>query len=310
MCINFFLIIPSLSLSHPNLGHKPSKFIVSNDGQYPEAHTLEQDAMLCIGPMSRFATDLKPMLRVMAQKDKLPKLRLDEPVDLSKVRIYYQDSDNCKYSVISPVDKDIRDAMQKVIKHFKNTVKADTQRTYVERLTKSTGIWMANISSDSTPAFDEQLNNCEGKINIWKEFAKWIFGQSHHTLAALMTATFEKTGVVYGTPKHKHFMNEKAGLINDFVELLDKKDAVFLYPTHPTPALYHNEPLFRAFNFSYTAIINVLGMPATNIPLGLGKEKLPIGIQVVAGYDQDRLCLAVATELERVFGGWVSPGIL
>lgn len=31
-----------------------------------------------------------------------------------------------------------------------------------------------------------------------------------------------------------------------------------------------------------------------------------LGIQVVAGMNNDRLCLAVACHLERVFGGWRS----
>lgn len=67
----------------------------------------------------------------------------------------------------------------------------------------------------------------------------------------------------------------------------------------------------RAFNFSYTAIINLLGLPATAIPLGIGpKEGLPIGVQVIANHKQDRLCLAVASELERAFGGWVAPKIV
>lgn len=55
---------------------------------------------------------------------------------------------------------------------------------------------------------------------------------------------------------------------------------MFLYPTHPTAAPMHHEPLCKPFNFSYTAIINVLGLPATACPLGLNKQGLPIGIQV------------------------------
>lgn len=58
------------------------------------------------------------------------------------------------------------------------------------------------------------------------------------------------------------------------------EDGVFLYPTHPTAAPMHHEPLIKPFNFSYTAIINVLGLPATACPLGLNKQGLPIGIQV------------------------------
>jgi len=57
-------------------------------------------------------------------------------------------------------------------------------------------------------------------------------------------------------------------------------DGVFIYPTHPVPAPYHNEPLVKPFNFSYTGIFNVLGLPATHCPLGLSSQGLPIGVQV------------------------------
>jgi len=86
-------------------------------------------------------------------------------------------------------------------------------------------------------------------------------------------------------------------------------DGIFIYPTHPTPAPYHNEPLIKPFNFSYSGIFNVLGLPATHCPMGLNSRGLPIGIQVVAGPDQDRLTLAMAVELEKAFGGWVPPSV-
>ena len=85
------------------------------------------------------------------------------------------------------------------------------------------------------------------------------------------------------------------------------EDGVFLYPTHPTPAPYHNEPLIKPFNFSYSAIFNIMGFPATHIPLGLGTEDLPVGIQAVGTCGNDHLTIAMAVELEKAFGGWVPP---
>lgn len=84
---------------------------------------------------------------------------------------------------------------------------------------------------------------------------------------------------------------------------------MFIYPTHPTAAPFHIEPIVKPFNVAYTAIFNVLGMPSTHVPMGLNKEGLPIGIQVVGGPNQDRLTLAVAEELEKAFGGWVPPSV-
>lgn len=51
----------------------------------------------------------------------------------------------------------------------------------------------------------------------------------------------------------------------------------------------------------------MLHVPATQVPLGLNSQGLPLGIQVVATRNRDRDCLAVAVELERAFNGWRPP---
>ena len=66
-------------------------------------------------------------------------------------------------------------------------------------------------------------------------------------------------------------------------------------------------PLFPPLQWVYTAILNVLELPATQVPLGLSADGLPLGVQVVAGPGRDHVCIAVAMELERAFGGWVPP---
>ncbi len=63
-------------------------------------------------------------------------------------------------------------------------------------------------------------------------------------------------------------------------ELLLGDDGVLLFPTHPTAAPYHNQPLLRVANFAYTGVINMLGLPATQCPLGLGSWGVPLGVQV------------------------------
>jgi fatty acid amide hydrolase 2 len=84
-------------------------------------------------------------------------------------------------------------------------------------------------------------------------------------------------------------------------------DGVMLYPSHAIPAPRHYVPLGRPFNFVYTAIINVLQLPATQVPLGLGSEGVPLGVQVIAAPAHDHLTIAVAQQLEREFGGWIPP---
>ena len=80
-----------------------------------------------------------------------------------------------------------------------------------------------------------------------------------------------------------------------------------LYPTHPSPAPRHNHPMFRPADFSYCAIFNVLGVPVTQVPLGLSSNGLPLGVQVIGGLFSDLLTIRIAQEIQEAFGGWIPP---
>lgn len=287
-------------------GHKPSKGIVSNDGQYPSANSEDQDQLLAIGPMCRYAHDLKLTLKILTENNDV--LKLDEKVDISRIKIYYMEDDGGQY-LISPVDPEIKAAMKSVVKHFEKAYKIKATKISVKKLKKGTALWLANMACKDDKDFSYELTDRKNHLNIGWEFIKWMLFMSNHTLVALITASFEKFSMKYGSEKHVKLMQQSKDLYQEFKDILGE-DGIFLYPTHPTAAPMHNEPLIKPFNFSYTAIINVLGLPATACPLGLNKQGLPIGIQVIGGLYQDRLTLAVAEELERGFGGWVPPAIV
>jgi amidase len=49
------------------------------------------------------------------------------------------------------------------------------------------------------------------------------------------------------------------------------------------------------------------GLPATVAPIGHGESGLPIGVQIIGGYLEDRTTIAFAGLIEREFGGFVPP---
>lgn len=288
-------------------GHKPSMNIVSNTGQFPIPFCDEQNSFLGIGPMCRYAVDLKPVLKIIAG-DKARLLRLDEPVDLDNIRYFYQVGDGGGL-LVSPMDADQTEAMNKVVKHLDNTAVHKPKKLDIEEFKQSTAIWFANMRDNSGKGFAHQMANMDGNIDCWTELLKCFVGMSKHTFVGIVTSIVDSKSIKYGGSKHRYLV-EKRNKLRAQIEKLLGEDGVLLYPTHPTVAPYHNEPLTRSINFSYTAIFNCLGFPSTAVPLGLGaKEGLPTGVQVVANFNQDRLCLAVAAKLERAFGGWVPPRI-
>ncbi|KAK9752772.1 Amidase [Popillia japonica] len=265
-------------------GHKPSKCIVSNIGQYPVPNSDEQNSFLGIGPICRRADDLLPLLKIIADKNAV-ELKLDEPVDIKNLKFFYQEHDTGG-TFVSAVNPEIRQLLRKLVYHLEKNVKIKPERVEMKSFARSNAMWMGNMTNPG-PNFQEQLSNLQGNINIWFEFLKWLLRLSNHTFIALCTAWVEKMGPQYNSEKHLFWVRQRDEFRRDLVDLLGE-DGVFLYPTHPTPAPYHNEPLFKPFNFSYTSIINVLGFPATHCPMGLSSDGLPIGIQVIANDKNDR----------------------
>lgn len=62
-------------------------------------------------------------------------------------------------------------------------------------------------------------------------------------------------------------------------------DGVLFFPSSPSTTKHHYEPLLHLYNFAYWAIFNVLKLPVTQVPLGLSKNGLPLGIQVLNIYN-------------------------
>ena len=174
----------------------------------------------------------------------------------------------------------------------------------VENLKWSFNIWATKMNTSGNATFCSLMGNNQENVRPLRELLYWLIQQPRHTLPAIGLGIGEKFKDPPGLVKRFRGMCED--LKKELSEMLGE-DGVFIYPTHPVPAPYHNQPLSLIFNFAYTAIFNVLGLPSTAVPMGLSKEGVPIGVQVVGNYNNDHLTLAVAQELEDNFGGWVPP---
>lgn len=90
-----------------------------------------------------------------------------------------------------------------------------------------------------------------------------------------------------------------AGLLDDF---LARADAAIL-PTASGPAPDRSTTGDRRFQ----AVWTLLGTPAISIPSGLTRDGLPLALQLVTRYGQDRRLLHVAAWCERILPGLPPP---
>jgi fatty acid amide hydrolase 2 len=86
-------------------------------------------------------------------------------------------------------------------------------------------------------------------------------------------------------------------------------DGVLLFPSARSTAPRQGRELAALINAAFTSPFNALEMPVTQVPLAIGSRGLPLGVQVAGSHGNDHLTIAVALELERLFGGWTPPGL-
>ncbi len=137
------------------------------------------------------------------------------------------------------------------------------------------------------------------------QLARWTVRRSPHTLPAILLAGLE------GPSKLSPRRVAKAVAAGAAMraELVDRigSGGVMLYPPYSRTAPRHYGPLVRPFDWVYTAVLNVAEVPVTQVPLGLDRRGLPLGVQVAGVHGEDHVTIAVARALEDAFGGWVPP---
>ncbi|XP_076828814.1 fatty-acid amide hydrolase 2-B [Brachyhypopomus gauderio] len=289
-------------------GHKPTPGVVSNVGQYPPSSGLHDD-YLSVGPMCRYAEDLHLMMRIIAGAN-ADKLSLSSEVDLKKLR-FFTIVDDGGSPLISPVDKQLIQAQRKVVQKLEEDLGVQVKEVSFPQLKNTfqifdTFLTLPDKDGKLPPSLVELMS--DGGPRVWPvwELIKWCFGKCDHTMAAIFASLIKSSG---SAAPPQFILQQKEALQREMDELLGT-DGVLLYPSHPLLAPRHHHLLFTPFNFCYTAIFNILGLPVSQCPLGLSEEGLPLGVQVVAGKLQDHLTLAMARYLEKAFGGWREPGAI
>jgi fatty acid amide hydrolase 2 len=280
-------------------GHKPSVGLVPNDGQYPIAENAAL-RLLATGPLCRRAEDLWPLLHILAGPalDERLGRRVPADVDLSQLTVLDVEDDGAM-----SVARDLKAAQRRAADHLERQG-ARVIRRRIRGFSRALEMWSAVMHTAAETKFSHMLGN--GKpVRPGIEALRCMLGRSSYTFPSVGLAFLE--GLMELAP----VSTDRAIATRDRVraEVLDLigESGVVLYPPHPQPAPRHGAPLLPPIRWVYTALFNALELPVTQVPLGLNRRGLPLGVQVAAPHDRDDLSIAVGLELERAFGGWVLP---
>lgn len=286
-------------------GHKPTGGLVPSTGQYPAS---EGDALryLCSGPLCRRAEDLWPLLRILAGPDGEDSAcvpwRLGDPSALrpGEVRALV-----VRGNGLRRVSRDISAAQDRAAEALRARG-CSVEEVELPELKKSLVLWSTLLGEAQETSFRDMLEQGERKSMPW-EILRWTLRRGEHTLPALLLAAIEGPAARF-TPNLEAVRADAESLKRTLRERLGP-NGVMLYPTYTRPAPKHDVPMLLPIDWVYTAVMNVLEVPATQVPAGLTAAGIPTGFQVVGTQGRDHVPIAVARWLEEDLGGWVMPPV-
>lgn len=278
-------------------GHKCSAGLISNEGQFPQAEN-EAQLYLCSGPLCRKAEDLFPLIKLLAGEK--GKQLQEEKIDWSSLRVLSIPTDG-RIAVSKELIQIQKNALQFCAKKG-----AKVEEIRIPALKNSVQIWAGMMEEAADTSFSQRL--FEGTDSkIIRKWGSFLLRRSPYTIPALALASIESISSRLPSGMER-FVEEGKQLRQYFAEMLDGNTILF-FPSHATVAPKHSRSLLTPWKWSYTAIINTLFLPATQVPLGLNAKGLPLGIQVIAKQGNDAKTIAMAIELEKEFGGWIPPDL-
>lgn len=290
-------------------GHKASNKIIPMTGHDPLQFENAQDIVgskypvTVIGPMSRRATDLYPMMKLLIGPDDYDKevrtdFELAPPVESWKGRKVFLLSDP-KISGTLFVGASLKKASISAAKVFEK-LGAEIIELDSDIFKRATKYWFARMATVEKPPFSEKASQGEG-IEYFKEVFNSLKKKRRYTAPILIMAMLED--YLFGSSNHDSMFAELCELEQSLTAKLGDS-GILIMPGHSRLAPKHGSTLMTPFDFAYTGIFNALCYPATAMPAGYTQQGLPVGIQIAAAPGQDHLCISAAVEIERHLGGW------
>jgi len=283
-------------------GFKPSPGLVPSTGQFPSTETETAAMMLTIGPITRRAEDLMPMLRVIAGPDGIDPYAREMPigdpagVSLDETRILL--SEDTSYVNVS---RELRAARLRAAEALERAG-ATLEVVSLRSMRRALELYLAVLKLEAGVSVKDLLV-AEGSSRVTVRSALRRKGPHTRAMRLLLMSEWMTGKMPQGRLRKSAAARE--AFAREVVDAIG--DGVLLHPTFPRVAPRHGQTIGKPWLLTTTAVFNLAGVPVAQIPLGLNERGLPLGVQAAAGPGRDHVAVAVAIELERALGGWVPP---
>ncbi len=264
-----------------------------------------------IGPMARGAADLSLLLDAIAGPDPLEAgkgyglaLPPSRHGEMKNFRVLLIDTDPAM-----PTDKAVRGTLETLATNLvKAGVKVERESRLLPDFAASSRLYMRMLMSFLSATFTPE------------DYAGAQAAASALSPDDMSLGAERLRGIALS---HRDWLMADGGrtrLRAQWRELFKIFDAV-ICPVMPTPAYPHDyvpdqeqrriridgKEYVYPDQLAWPGIATLPGLPATALPIGLSPEGLPVGVQIVGPWLEDRTPLKLAELIEREFGGFVPP---
>lgn len=296
-------------------GHKPSWGLVPLRGHIPGPPGTRAGADIAVaGPMARTVEDLELALGLLAGPDEPEsaawRVALPPPRRAARelrVAAWFDES-------TLPVDGAVRGALDGAVQALRaEGVVVDERARPAFEPAKAMALYWQLLFAATSPGLPPPM---------W-EMLLALASKDGANPAAAGAVDPAQRYALGSTLRHRDWLrvNEQRLKLRAAWQAFFRDVDVLLCPVSPTAAIVHDqsEPMAarqitldgRPYPYTeqlgWAGFIGVAGLPSVSVPVGRTASGLPVGMQVVGPYCEDRTPLALAGLLEQCLGGFVAP---
>lgn len=287
------------------VGLKPTYGLVSRYGVVAFASSLDQ-----VGVLTKDVEDCAELLNVIVGKD---------DKDTTSVNIGKKDYTSSlkkdikglkigvpKEFFADGINKEVKETILSTIEKYKE-MGAEVEETSLDIAQYALATYYiiacaeasSNLGRFDGIRYGYRTNNFKDLKELYKNSRSEGFGAEVKRRIILGTYVLSSG---YYDAYYKKAQQVRTLVMNKFNKAFEKYD-VIITPTSPTTAFKigekSNNPLEMYLSDICTVSVNIAGLPGISIPVGVDKENMPIGMQIIGNRFQEETILNVAYIMEQ-----------